>query len=169
VGLLWDCGLEPGHSVRTVAECLEEAAKDVTVDTSLLESRYVAGNAALVGELGARLGTQRNVRDFFEAKIQEQMRRYEALPGRGLQPRAQHQGEPRGLRDLHVVLWLARAAGLGRSWKELAEQGLITSHEAGASPRTSACWRTCGSACTTWPAAARTAWCSTTRSRSRAS
>jgi [protein-PII] uridylyltransferase len=132
VGMLWDCGLEPGHSVRTVAECLEEAAKDVTVDTSLLESRYVAGNAALVDELNARLNTQRNVRDFFEAKIQEQMRRYERFQDAAYNLEPNIKESPGGLRDLHVVLWLARAAGLGRSWKELAEQGLITSHEAGA-------------------------------------
>src|SRR5882672_5518056 len=43
VGRLWDMGLELGHSVRTVAECVEEAAKDVTVMTSLLEARLLAG------------------------------------------------------------------------------------------------------------------------------
>ena len=34
VGLLWDMGLEAGHSVRTLVECQEEAAKDITVQTS---------------------------------------------------------------------------------------------------------------------------------------
>src|ERR1700749_242885 len=43
IGALWDSGLEPGHSVRTVSQCVDEAAKDVTVDTSVLESRHVAG------------------------------------------------------------------------------------------------------------------------------
>ncbi len=132
VGMLWDCGLEPGHSVRTVAECLEEAAKDVTVDTSLLESRFVAGDAALVGELTRRLNAQRNVRDFFEAKINEQMRRYERFQDAAYNLEPNIKESPGGLRDLHIVLWLARAAGLGRSWKELAEQGLITPLEAGA-------------------------------------
>src|SRR3954471_14806040 len=47
IGALWDSGLEPGSSVRTVSECVEEAAKDVTVDTSLMEARHVAGNASL--------------------------------------------------------------------------------------------------------------------------
>src|SRR5258708_330147 len=51
IGALWDSGLEPGHSVRTVAESIEEAAKDVTVDTSLLESRLIAANATLVADL----------------------------------------------------------------------------------------------------------------------
>ena len=36
---------------------------------------------------------------------------------------------PGGLRDLHVVSWVARAAGLGKNWNELAAKGLITSFE----------------------------------------
>ena len=34
--LLWDIGLEVGHSVRTVAECKSQASSDVTVMTCLL-------------------------------------------------------------------------------------------------------------------------------------
>ena len=47
----WDVGLEIGASVRTVGECLREAAQDVTVQTSLLESRLVCGNVALAAPL----------------------------------------------------------------------------------------------------------------------
>ena len=46
IGSCWDAGLEIGSSVRSVAECLNEAAKDVTVQTSLLESRLITGDAA---------------------------------------------------------------------------------------------------------------------------
>ena len=37
---------------------------------------------------------------------------------------------PGGLRDLQVVLWVARAAGLGKSWDDLAKNGLVTTFEA---------------------------------------
>ena len=47
IGHCWDAGLEIGSSVRTVDECLAEAAKDVTVQTSLLESRLVTGDKKL--------------------------------------------------------------------------------------------------------------------------
>jgi len=47
IGSCWDAGLEIGSSVRTVEECLAQAAGDVTVQTSLLESRLVTGNRAL--------------------------------------------------------------------------------------------------------------------------
>src|SRR6202521_1908684 len=132
IGALWDSGLEPGHSVRTVSECVEEAAKDVTVDTSLMESRLVAGNPALIGDLQERLRARRDVRVFFEAKFQEQKRRHDRFQevAYNLEPNIKE--SPGGLRDLQMVLWLGRAAGLGQSWKELAEQGLITPREAAA-------------------------------------
>ncbi|HXZ47636.1 MAG TPA: [protein-PII] uridylyltransferase [Usitatibacter sp.] len=130
VGALWDTGLEPGHSVRTVAECIEEAAKDVSVDTSLLEARLVAGEARLVEDLDRRLRARRNVREFFEAKFREQAARHERFQEAAYNLEPNTKESPGGLRDLQMVLWLARAAGLGTSWKALAEQDLITGREA---------------------------------------
>ena len=49
IGLFWDIGLEIGHSVRTIQECLNEAAQDITVQTALLEARLLTGNAKLAG------------------------------------------------------------------------------------------------------------------------
>ncbi len=132
VGMLWDCGLEPGHSVRTVTECAEEAAKDVTVDTSLLEARLVAGNAGLVAKLAERLKAQRDVRAFFRAKFQEQDKRHDRFQDAAYNLEPNIKESPGGLRDLQMVLWLARAAGLGESWKALAREGVITALEAGA-------------------------------------
>ena len=50
VSMLWDIGLEVGHSIRTVAQCLSESA-DITVQTNLLEARLLTGDARLFGEL----------------------------------------------------------------------------------------------------------------------
>jgi [protein-PII] uridylyltransferase len=132
IGALWDNGLEPGHSVRTTAESVEEAAKDVTVDTSLMESRLIAGDAALLEGLNGKLRARRNVRDFFEAKFHEQKRRHERFQEAAYNLEPNIKESPGGLRDLQMVLWLARAAELGQSWKELADEGLITPHEAAA-------------------------------------
>ena len=54
VQLFWDLGLEIGHSIRTVDECLVESRADITVQTSLLEARLVTGDAALFAELRRR-------------------------------------------------------------------------------------------------------------------
>src|SRR6202158_1704550 len=132
IGALWDCGLDPGHSVRTVTECAEEAAKDVTVDTSMLEARLIAGAGGLVARLDARPRRQPHPRQFFEAKFKEQKRRHDRFQevAYNLEPNIKE--SPGGLRDLQMGLWLARASGLGQSWQELAEQGLITPREAAA-------------------------------------
>jgi [protein-PII] uridylyltransferase len=127
---LWDMGLDPGHSVRTVAECVEEAAKDVTVDTSLLESRLVAGSAALLAELDQRLRRHRDARTFFDDKFREQKRRHERYQEAAYNLEPNIKESPGGLRDLQMVLWLARAAGLGTSWEALAQAGIITVSEA---------------------------------------
>jgi [protein-PII] uridylyltransferase len=130
IGALWDSGLEPGSSVRTLSECVEEAAKDVTVDTSLIEARHVAGNPALVQELERELRARRNVRAFFEAKWQEQKRRYARFQEAAYNLEPNIKESPGGLRDLHTILWLARAGGFGTTWHELAAQDFITKREA---------------------------------------
>ncbi len=132
IGALWDSGLEPGHSVRTVSQCVDEAAKDVTVDTSVLESRHIAGDSTLLESLETRLRERRNVRTFFEAKFQEQKRRHERFQEAAYNLEPNIKESPGGLRDLQMVIWLARAADLGRSWKELVDEGLITSQEGAA-------------------------------------
>ena len=127
---LWDLGLEPGHSVRTVSQCVEEAVKDVTVDTSLLEARLVAGDPVAMLELDARLRAKRDVRAFFEAKFQEQKRRHERFMEAAYNLEPNIKESPGGLRDLQMVIWLARSAGFGSSWRALADRNLITPAEA---------------------------------------
>ncbi len=130
VTLLWDVGLEPGIAVRTIAECLEEAAKDVTVDTSMLEARAIWGDCELVSELSAQLCKQRNLQTFFAAKIDEQKKRHARHLDVALNLEPNIKESPGGLRDLQMMLWLSKAAGLGNDWKALASQNIITTAEA---------------------------------------
>ena len=130
VQLFWDIGLEIGHSIRTVDECLSESAADITVQTSLLESRLVTGNRKLFQFLQERHIAAINPQAFFQAKTLEMRQRhvkYEDTPY-SLEPNCKE--SPGGLRDLQVILWVSKAAGLGDSWRKLAERGLITPTEA---------------------------------------
>ena len=130
VGLLWDVGVEPGISVRTLSECVEEAAKDVTVDTSLLEGRAVWGDAKLVSALDKRLRKARDLNAFFDAKIDEQRKRHGRHHDVALNLEPNIKESPGGLRDLQMVMWLARAATIGDDWNALAREGIITKDEA---------------------------------------
>jgi [protein-PII] uridylyltransferase len=127
---LWDVGLEPGIAVRSVADCVSEAAKDVTVDTSLLEARPVWGEAGQIATLHATLKKARNVRGFFEAKIDEQRQRHARHNDVALNLEPNIKESPGGLRDLQTVMWLAKAADLGEDWDVLADRGLISPFEA---------------------------------------
>jgi len=130
IGVLWDVGLEIGHSVRTIAECLVEMAADATIKTSLLEHRFVAGSRPLHRGFGSAFATAMDVPLFYEEKMLEQQQRHLKFHDTAYNLEPNVKESPGGLRDLQTVLWIARAAGLGRSWRELAQAGLITMHEA---------------------------------------
>jgi [protein-PII] uridylyltransferase len=126
----WDVGLEIGSSVRTVAECMAEAERDVTVQTALLESRLVSGARRLFNQFRKAQDKAMDARAFLRAKTLEMHQRHVKYDGTpyALEPNCKE--SPGGLRDLQVVIWVARAAGLGRTWGELASKGLITPFEA---------------------------------------
>ena len=130
VRCLWDIGLEVGHSIRTLAECIEEAAKDVSVQTSLLEARQLAGHRQPFNEFSLAMQAMLEPRSFCTAKQLEQQQRHGRYQDAiyNLEPNIKE--SPGGLRDLHNILWISRAAGLGKSWKDLARKGFITHREA---------------------------------------
>ena len=130
VGRLWDTGLELSHSVRTVAECVEEARKDVTVMTSLLEARQLAGNRGLFARFDRARKDCLDAQVFFKAKRLEQEQRHTKFQDSPYSLEPNLKEAPGGLRDLQVILWITQACGLGNSWAELAQRGLITPEEA---------------------------------------
>ena len=130
VQLFWDLGLEIGHSIRTIDECMSESAADITVQTSLLEARLITGNRRLFRALRERFNSAMDAQSYFQAKMLELRQRhakYEDTPY-SLEPNVKE--SPGGLRDLQVILWVAKAAGLGDSWRKLASRGLLTATEA---------------------------------------
>ncbi len=130
IGLLWDIGLEVGHSVRTIADCLEESAKDVTVQTNLLEARLLCGNSALFASLQSDLDEQMDAATFLQAKLLEQQQRHTRFHDTAYNLEPNLKESPGGLRDLQTILWISQALRLGGSWKELVVESLITAQEA---------------------------------------
>jgi [protein-PII] uridylyltransferase len=125
----WDIGLEIGSSVRTIAECQADALADVTVQTALLESRFICGSRRLYDQFQRAQARTMDPVAFLRAKTLEMRQRhtkYEDTPY-ALEPNCKE--SPGGLRDLQVLVWVARAAGLGKSWHALATRGLVTPFE----------------------------------------
>jgi [protein-PII] uridylyltransferase len=129
IGQCWDAGIEIGSSVRTLSECVSQAEQDVTVQTSLLESRLVTGDRKLYAQFQQRFDASMDARAFFVAKTLEMRQRHNKFENTpySLEPNCKE--SPGGLRDLQVILWVAKAAGFGRSWEELARSGLATPFE----------------------------------------
>jgi [protein-PII] uridylyltransferase len=129
VGMLWDLGLHVGHSVRTAAQCREDASRDVTVLTSMIEARRVAGPAALFDEFTKNVSQATDPQHFFREKVLEQQQRHLKYQEAAYSLEPNCKESPGGLRDLHTLLWVAGAAGLGRSWSDLIRGGLLTEEE----------------------------------------
>ena len=130
IGRCWDTGLEIGSSVRTVSECVAAAQADVTIQTSLLEARLLAGDGDLFARFEQGFKATLDPRAFFVAKTLEMRQRHTKFENTpySLEPNCKE--SPGGLRDLQVILWVAKAAGFGSSWDELAANGLATPLEA---------------------------------------
>nr|MDQ3333465.1 hypothetical protein [Planctomycetota bacterium] len=106
----WDAGLRIGHAVRTVEETLQIAKSEPEVTTALVEIRPLAGDAGLV----ERLKTQ-----FRDRLIRRRLRNYfNDCVGSRAKEREQHGGSPSilepdvkrspgGLRDVHLLRWVA--------------------------------------------------------------
>jgi [protein-PII] uridylyltransferase len=126
IGSFWDIGLEIGHSVRTIQDCLNEAENDITVQTALLEARLLTGNAKLFATFEKRLRGHLDPLVFCEAKQIEQQERYLRFNETPYSLEPNCKDSPGGLRDFQVIFWIAKAAGYGSTWEELHKNGIIT-------------------------------------------
>jgi [protein-PII] uridylyltransferase len=130
IQLMWDTGLEIGHSVRTIDECADEMKGDVVIRTSLLERRLLAGAPALYARFCRRFDATLDVRGFYQAKALEQQQRHLRYQDTAYNLEPNLKESPGGRRDLQTILWISRAAALGRTWPELADHDLMTRAEA---------------------------------------
>lgn len=131
VTFLWDIGLEVGHSVRTIDECRIESAADVSVMTTLIEARLVAGNAALFDAMRAALAPDQvwPVKDFFEAKVAEQTERHRKANDTAYNLEPNVKTGPGGLRDIQTIAWVAKRHFGATTLDELATLGFLAPSE----------------------------------------
>jgi [protein-PII] uridylyltransferase len=71
----WDIGLEIGSSVRTVEECVAQAQADVTVQTAMLESRFLCGSRRVYNSFRLATDAVMDPKAFLRAKVLEMRQR----------------------------------------------------------------------------------------------
>jgi hypothetical protein len=130
------------------------------VQTSLLEARLIGGNRPLFRRFVARMDDVLDPAAFLQAKRLEQQQRHSRYEETNLEPNIKERAG--GLRDLHTILWIARAGSVGTTWRELARRGVITSQAARSSAMSVP--KPCACACITLSGVAKTG---TLRSQSR--
>jgi [protein-PII] uridylyltransferase len=131
VTFLWDIGLHIGHSVRTVAECVQEATHDVTIATNLMESRLLSGPRALYDALQTAVAADRiwPSREFFEAKLGEQIARHRKFNDTSYNLEPNIKEGPGGLRDIQMIGWVAKRHFGAATLHELVGHGFLTEDE----------------------------------------
>ncbi len=131
VTFLWDIGLEIGHSVRTIEDCSQIAADDITVTTTLMEARRLAGRQDLVARMQKAISTDLIWASdiFFRAKLDEQEQRHQRYQRttHNLEPNVK--SGPGGMRDLQMLGWVTQRHFGVRSLAELIPRGFLTQHE----------------------------------------
>jgi [protein-PII] uridylyltransferase len=125
---LWDIGLEVGHSVRTLDDCAEQAKDDVTVVTTLMETRLLAGPGRLFAELPGRISTTKiwSAADFYRAKVREQAERHHRYHDTAYNLEPNVKGSPGGLRDIQTISWIARRHLGAAELEDLVAHGYLT-------------------------------------------
>ncbi|MDZ7749519.1 MAG: [protein-PII] uridylyltransferase [Halofilum sp. (in: g-proteobacteria)] len=131
VTLLWDIGLDIGHAVRTVEQCVEAATADVTTATNLMESRRLAGVDELYRRMLGATGPDRiwPADAFFRAKLDEQVARHRKFDNTAYRLEPNIKEGPGGLRDIQMVAWVAKRHFGAQTLAELVDHGFLTGAE----------------------------------------
>ena len=131
VTFLFDLGLDLGHSVRTLDQCIAAAGDDVTVMTNLLETRHLAGDPELLGALLTATGPDRvwSSGAFFTAKIAEQRERWMRFGDTAYNLEPNIKENPGGLRDIQMIGWVAKRHFATTDMHDLVGHGILTEAE----------------------------------------
>ena len=129
--MLWDLKLKVGHASRTIKECIRLGGEDFTIQTALLEQRFIAGDRKLAQDLRERLAKELfagNGRDFIEAKLAERDERHVKQGQRYVVEPNVKEGKG-GLRDLHSLFWIAKFIYQVEDISDLVDKGIFLPDE----------------------------------------
>ena len=128
VTALWDIGLEAGQSVRSLAQCREEAAADLTVATTLMEARLLAGPEDLFAAMQDVIAPENMwpSDQFFQEKRKEQIVRHHRYHDTAYNLEPNVKGSPGGLRDIQMIGWVAKRHFGAATLAELVDHNFLS-------------------------------------------
>ena len=131
--ILWDLGFKVGHATRSIDDCLRRAREDLTIRTTLLETRFLWGEAALFDELRARYDKELRAGGavaFIEGKLAERDARHKRMGESRYHLEPNIKESKGGLRDLSTLFWIAKYVYRVDDIETLVAQGMLTREEA---------------------------------------
>ncbi len=131
VRFCWDMGLKVGHSVRALQDSIGMASKNLTIMTNLMEARLICGDPACFETLQTRLRRDSiwPARKYVKAKLEEQQARHLHFGGTAYNLEPNIKESPGGLRDLHMISWVANRYFGTSDFAELVEHEFLTEQE----------------------------------------
>lgn len=129
--ILWDIGLDIGHAVRTPEECFEQAKKDISIATNLMESRCIIGDHSLFETMKLETAADKiwPSKAFFKAKLKEQKLRHRKHNNTEYNLEPDIKKAPGGLRDIQMIGWIAKRILGIQDLSDVVKPGLITENE----------------------------------------
>lgn len=129
--MLWDIGLEVGHSVRSVEDCVLLGKDDITIATNLMESRLLAGDSGLYARMKTVTGPDQmwDGKAFFQAKLEEQRKRHLKFGETAYNLEPNIKENPGGLRDIQMIGWVAKRHYGCETLEGLLVHGFLTEQE----------------------------------------
>ncbi|MBV1929417.1 MAG: [protein-PII] uridylyltransferase, partial [Gammaproteobacteria bacterium] len=130
--MLWDLGLKVGHATRNPDECIRLAKKDITIQTALLEARYIWGDQDLANQVRSKFLNEiipGNNRSFIDAKLLERGERHKKFGNSRYVVEPNIKEGKGGFRDLQTLFWLAKFVYSTSDISELQTRGVFTEAE----------------------------------------
>ena len=130
--ILWDLGFKVGQSSRSLDEMVKMSREDLTIRTSMLESRFVWGDRAVYEAAKVRFWNEvvaGTAPLFLTQKMAERDDRHRRMGDSRYVVEPNVKDGKGGLRDLHTLYWIGKYMHHVRSPAELVNAGLLTAEE----------------------------------------
>jgi [protein-PII] uridylyltransferase len=132
ISIFWGIGMEIGHSCRTIKECVQLAREDMTIKTSMIETRFLIGHKGIYEKFNHSFDKnvlQKNIKAFLESKLKEKYDRYGTEDGLVCAQEPNVKEGLGGLRDYHTALWATAVRFGGLSLREIGANDMISLQE----------------------------------------
>ena len=132
LSVIWGFGMEIGHSSRTIKDCVKLAKEDLTIKTSMIETRFLIGNRSTYEKFYSSIHKnvlQKGVKQFLNSKLKEKYTRHGQEDGVVCHPEPDIKNGPGGLRDYHNALWATAVRYGCHSLREINETHVLSQPE----------------------------------------